>query len=287
MDLQNIKKIAGLLEESNASVVKPRENLNEDFQSMLKIAGISDLYEAYDYSDDDDDEDVAKAEAEAKKRKIALPKVEDISDDDEEDKPKVKAGISSGASEEAKKKAEAKKGQFWNVAKKAEPKKAEPKKEEAKKKAEAKKADETSDEKPVAKRKGKAPSEVSNRQQLLNWLRKHPNAPRKEAWAFNNTLEKPYTTAGFNTIHHTLKSIVKNEMAQDTKECYVIAHPHMNSFILHENREMRKDQWVSESDISELEPYVFATEAEATNFAERVREYQGQSCVVKHIVLED
>jgi hypothetical protein len=300
MDLTSIKKIAGLIEQKKHRHHYQMQQLSEDVQSMFKIAGMSQLMDAYEYDDsddedeDEDDEDVTAAESEARLRNIKLPSVAstkkpestkstksvetDNSDDDEDGViSKVHAG---SASTEAKQRAEDRKGKFWDIHAKAAEKKETPIKEKPIKR----------DRVPGEEiKRGKPKQELSKSGLLRAYYTDHPESTTKEAWAYMQTKGIDFTPAGWNTLNAKARKEIVG-LKRDKKkieEAYVIAHPHMNSFILHENTELHRDQWVSESEISDLPPYMFETKAEARDFATRSCEYRNQSYVIKRIVFED
>lgn len=283
MDLSNIRKIAGLVEQEGEKKTK-KIALTEDLQSLFKIAGMTSIMESYDDSDDDydEDEDAKKADEEAKKRNIKLPEVKakpkveikDDSEDDEseDDKPKPKKHVATN----------------WGAVAKQAP---------ITKEKEAIEKEKTEKKEKVAK-KERAPGEVgvkgkpknpnSNRQRLIAWIEAHPECTKKDAMKFNETFEKPYTPHGLNTIYgeHRLRIHGRRRGNKaEISEYYVIAHPHMSSFILHENRELSRDQWISENEVSDFNEYIFETEEEAEEFATKLREYQSQSGVVKRVMV--
>ncbi len=294
MDLSQLRKIAGITEETVTS--KPKY-LSEGMNEVRKAAGLPLLVESYD--EDDEDEDVKKADAEAKKRNIKLPKVKDA---DEDDEPK------------SSKKADP----YWgNLVKKAEDKKedkaSEKKADKApEKKAEDKKEEEDSSDderlrhlglkkpkpKPAdpnaPKKRGKAPNAASKSGVLRQWIIDHPGVTRAQAWAhavekFGEKSEENtggITKAGFSTLYQNARSHHGLVKKREVKESWVIMHPSINNHILHENREMNQFQWVSFLSENQ-DPMIFDTLAEAEEVARYLMDFRNQQTVIEHVQLED
>jgi len=299
MDLTSIRKIAGLLEQASEKKTK-KVALSEDLQTMYKHAGMTAIMEAFDDDDDDfsdDDEDVKAATSEAKKRNIKLPDIKaevkpkavpkDQSDDDEDedDKPRKSTNFLMPNWEKAiiKKPTETTRGTKERTTTKA------PKKQRAPGEA--------------APKQGKPKNELSKSGVCRAYWRNNPEGSVKGAWAemvkngytmkeSNGIKEdKVFTKHGWNTLCNKAKKEIEHERAtgesKKIEEMYVIAHPHMNSFILHENRELNRNQWVSNSEISDLPPYMFESKQEATDYARHLRDYQSMSCTIKRIKFDN
>jgi hypothetical protein len=288
-DLETLRKVAGLQEavepvaeiiEETVVVVSPKPikktTVKEgwDIADALRVAG---LFEGRSYDDDDDeDPDVKRAEQELKKRKVALPKVQDIDPDKD---------LADLAAAKEKKKAVAKAAK--DAAAHAAHEKAEtPAKEKAEQAAssvkdEAKEtpAEEKKEEAAVAKKRGKAPQEGSKSGQLRAWIKAHPGAKRSEAWAWAQTIDPPFTKAGFSTIYQACKGKM-------VKECYILRHPSVPSFVLHENKAMNMYQWISESDLNQ-EPVVVQTIAEADKISNYLKSIKNQLSTIERVSLED
>ncbi len=296
-DMLELRKIAGLAE-STKEVIAPAKVVivetqvakpinrrkaiekNWNYDSLINIAGITESFDDDSDDDSDEDEDVKRAEQELKKRKIKLPKTADVDvDKDIEDlaarnKARNEATKAAKAKRAAKAHAEHEKSET-PPKEKAEhdgkmPTAAEEKKETS---AEEKK------EEVVAKRKGKAPQEGSKSGQLRKWISEHPGAPRKEAWAWAQTIDPPFTRFGFSTIYQAAKSKM-------VKECYILRHPTVPTFILSENEAMGMYTWISESDVNQL-PVVVKTEAEALKIGSYLRSFKNQLSTVERVQLED
>jgi DNA mismatch repair ATPase MutL len=155
----------------------------------------------------------------------------------------------------------------------AEEKKSEPKATPAEEKKEEAKAE--------AKRRGKAPNPESFNQQAKS---KAGSMTRKEflKWA-SETHGKgtAYSSALFAKYNPKSGRAPKEEV----KECFVLVHPFMKSYLLAENYELNQMQWIDTA--SSLEPLVFETQAEADKTAKYMAEWKGQAAVVQKIVFED
>lgn len=285
MDLERLRQLAGIME------------------GTVPSSGI--LNESWD--DEDEDPDVARAEREAKKRKIKLP---DVKVDAEKDMTHVagaKKSAEKEAADEAKEKKEAAeraaaKKKEEADAPKAEEDKPAPKKETSHEKHEksespAKEKAEHADKKPApatekketpadekkeeaaaeAKRRGKAPNADSKRQRLHAYLKANPGVKRAVAikWAQEHLeMGQAYASQQIQAV--------KSQIA---KECWIIRHPSVPSFILHENGMMNMYQWMSDTDPN-LEPMIFATESEAQKVAKYLEEYKNQLSTIEYVNLD-
>lgn len=252
-----------------------------DIARLRQIAGVQ-LNESYD--DDDDDglskserELASKAEGDLKKKGIKVGKVDPDKDiaklatrrkasetkketaaDDEEKEAATKAKSEKEAAEKDAPKAEDK----------PEPKKEAPKAEEKKEesKAEEKKEEAAAE----AKRRGKAPNPESfnqhakanaknmTRGQFLTWAaEKHGKG-------------KAYSSALF--AKYNPKS--GRALPTEAKECFMISHPSLSSYFLHENKMMNQMQWVDLD--SDNEPMIFESKAEADKVIQYMANWKGQ-----------
>lgn len=286
-----------------------------DMNSLRKIAGLQESYEienryssstflaeSWDDEDDDDDEDVKRLEKEAKKVGVKLPKVKTDYDEDLHALA-LKRTPAMRSAEEAKKAAatEAKKKADLEAEAK---KKAEERKEasrmgglasyasqvlknqEAKKSAEQqpvqkvvqKSVEKDNDESAGPKKRGKAVDPNSKTQKLKAWMDANPGAPRKDAWAHAEK-ELAFTKAGFSTIYQGLKG-------KRIKECYVLRHPTIPSFILSENGAMNQYQWISDSDIeTPLNPMIFESKQAAAEVINYLQSFKNQTVELKWVDL--
>lgn len=272
-----------------------------DLDHLRKIAGLNEsfgshqLNEAWDDDyEDDDDPDVKRAEKQLARQKTRLPKVKV---DAEKDLTKI-SGSKKSAEQEAKEEEKEKE----ESAKKAVEKKKEadeaPKaddheekespakekaehKEQAPSKSEEKKetaAEEKAEEK---KRRGKAPSDSSKRQRLIAHMKANPSESRANliAWAEKNL------GMGDNYASQQIQAVRAAAKKQLTSECFVLRHPSVPNFVLHENGAMKMYQWISVDD-ERRDPLVLATEAEAKQVAKYLLEYKNQLVDIEHIELD-
>lgn len=269
-----------------------------DIENLRKIAGLSEpltLQESWDEGDDDsdEDEDVKTAEKEAKKRNIKMPKVDVDVEQDLHNLARTRAAAKAAKESKKEEKPAAKKEEKpaaktahekheaseTAAEEKAEhggktPSAAEEKKETAaeEKKEEAKKEE--------AKRRGKAPNADSKRQRLHAYLKANPGVKRGIAmkWAQENLdMGEAYASQQIQAVK-----------AQIVKECFMLYHPSVSSFVLHENKAMGMYQWISEKDLNtDQEPMIFATEAEAIKTANYLLDFNNQLVDIRYINLED
>lgn len=266
-----------------------------DLERLRKIAGLQEstengskhlLTEGWDDDgDDDEDPDVKKAEAEAKKRHIdmsaaeraarkvnvekdlrALARSRKSKDTDEDEDEKEETAHKE---HEAKESPEHEKAEHSGKKPSAADEKKETPADEKKEEAKAAEVEK--------KRRGRAPQEGSKSGQLRAWIQANPGKARKEAWAYAEKIG--FTKAGFSTIYQGIKSRMKTE-------CFILRHPSIPSFILHENAMMGQYQWISENDVNQ-EPLVFATKLEAEKVAGYLREFKNQLVDIERVSLDD
>lgn len=238
--------------------------------NVRRIAGlptpaVAKLNEAWD-ADDSDDEDPDVKIANADKGQQHFEK---------KNKKELKAASAGAKEMSSKKKPDAE-----------SPKKeaAATKKEEAPAKAEVKKveAEKTAADTPAAaeaKRRGKAPNPNSFNQHAKS---KASSMKRGDfiAWAAKEHGKgKHYASSLF--AKHNPKS---SRQAKEANEGWIIVHPHLNGFLLAENRELNQMQWVDPS--SPIDPMFFTNEAEAQKVVKYMAEWKSQAAVVEHIVFE-
>lgn len=228
---------------------------------IKKIAGLSQVNEAFD--DDDEDPDVKTAMSD--KRQAAFEK----RNKNELTRAEREAAMKERMAKEKAKEAREKKADE----KPAEKKEAPETEEKPAPKAEEKKEDASNE----AKRRGRAPSDDSKRGQARSWLNSHPNASRKEFLAHASSFGMSPAYASAFRAAHMAKSKVT--------ECYVLSHPSMPSFLLAENREMSQMQWVDPT--SPLEPMIFESKAEAERVAKYMSEWKSQYSNIDVIKLVD
>ncbi|MCK9369701.1 hypothetical protein M0R04_07315 [Candidatus Dojkabacteria bacterium] len=249
-----------------------------DINDIRRIAGIYEaaelkkktLNEAYDEDDsDDEDPDVKRAEKELKKRKIALPKTAEVDVDKD-----IEALANAHKSRNAKQKAA--KNEAHEKAESPAKEKAEQETKVAKDEKKETPTEEKKEEAVVAKRKGKAPQESSKSGQLRSWIKAN-GYNRKEAWKAAEGFGM--TKSGFSTIYQSIKN-------QVVKEGYLLRHPHIPSYVLHENRMMNLYQWISENSIDQ-EPVFVQTIEEAEKIATYLKDYKNQLCDIEKVQLED
>lgn len=234
-------------------------NLN----NIRKIAGLP-LNESWDREDDDEDPDVKIASGD--KRQAAFEK---------RNKKEIKAADAEASTLKKKPAAAAKpaekKEEPAKAAPKAEEKKPEPKKEEPK--AEEKKAEPAAE----AKRRGAKPNESSKSGGMRGWMASNAGAGRGAFIAA--AVERGMSKHHANSYYYQLKK------KSAVKEGYILVHPASKSFVLAENYEMKRREWVDVN--SDFEPFFFATEAAAQKEAKSFAEWNGQHSVVEKVVFPD
>lgn len=265
MDINQMKKLAGI--ESKSEDSAHHVQLNETMQHWLKVAGV--LNEAKCNSSCEEEEE----------------------DADEEEKPHKNETIKPGASKEARKKAQAKAGQFWNINKPVD------KKEEKKEKKQEKKAEpkaekaEKAEEPATTKTRGKARVEQSKTGVIRKYLQDNPNHSKKAirdhmVSAFGWQSESNpggITEHGFNTLlYNARRQLGMNRNAKAIKECWVIRHCSLNSYFLHENKAMNQYQWVHYLDDNQ-DPIMFESEKQANEAAKYLIEFKNQFGVVEYV----
>jgi flagellar biosynthesis GTPase FlhF len=271
-----------------------------DIERLRTIAGLEtpvNLNESYDDDGDDEDEDVKRADSEAKKRGIKLPKVKvDVEKDLENvahaktvKEKEAEADAAAKHAEHEKKESPAKEkaehaGKAPSpAAEKKESPASEKKEEKSVAKPEEKKEPKTEEKKEAAaeaKRRGKAPNADSKRQKLHAYLKANPGVKRSVAmkWAQENLeMGSAYASQQIQAVK-----------AQIVKEAFMLYHPTVPNFVLHENKNIGIYQWISENDNgSDQEPLMFATLAEATKVANYLFDFNNQLTDVKRIDLDN
>jgi hypothetical protein len=216
-----------------------------DLQRMAKIAGVQ-LNEVWDRDDDDEDPD-AKIAGEDKRQKAFEKK----------NKGELKAAAKSEPPKKAEKPAAAK----------AEEKKPEPKKEEPAKAAEEKKARGRAANPESFNQQAKAKAKSMTRGAFITWA-----AELGKGKNYASTLFAKYNPKSSRQV-------------AEAKEVWILTHPHMPTFTLAENYEMRTQQWVDSS--SPFSTNLYMTEAEAQKAQKHLSEWKGQASVIEKIVFED
>lgn len=316
MNLEQMRRIAGLPDKETISHSTTKV-LSEELQYFAKIAGVV-LTEAKDEDKEDDKDDkkesknpFAKKDDSDKKESKKDKDSDDDSDDEECDEdsdeecdededsdedlkesidddegPRTKESKSKPASDEAKKKAAANKGAFWNVAKKPE------KKEEPKEKKPAEKKEKSESDSNEPKKRGKAQNPESKTGRLRAWIKDHPGVKRSEAWqhALSTMGEKSddnptgITKAGFSTLYQMARSQSGLAKKREVKEGWIISHPSINTHVLHENREMNTYQWIHFLNENQ-DPMIFETEEDALRVANYIRDFKNQYYIIENTVL--
>lgn len=255
-----------------------------DISRLRSIAGLPATPITESYDDDDEDPDVKRADNEAKKRGIKLPDVKSKIDPEKDLSSLAKARASSEKKKEAEADSEEEKEAKTKAAEKAAVEK------ESKERDSASDSDDD-DDKPVkkeeakaaeAKKRGRAPNESSKSGQLRAWIAANPDKPRKEAWAHAQAMNPPFTAAGFNTIYQSIKS----KMKKSVTECFIMRHPTIPSFVLSENREFNRYDWISENDFEPM-PVVLETREEADELARFLSDYKRTIVVIESVSLID
>jgi outer membrane biosynthesis protein TonB len=229
-------------------------NLTWDLGRLAKIAGVS-LNEVWDRDDDDEDPD-AKIASEDKRQK----------------------------SFEKKNKGELKAADKAVPAKKVE--KAEEKKPEPTAKAEEKKDDKPAEKKeePKAAEEAKKRGRAANPESFNQHAKANAKSMTRGAfikWAAETHGKgKNYASSLFAKYNPKSSRELK-----EAKTGWILVHPHMPTFTLAENYEMKQMQWVDSS--SSFNTLVYTTEAEAERVAKYMLEWKGQTSVIEKITFED
>lgn len=225
-----------------------------DISIIRKIAGLNPIMESFEDDDDDEDPDVKVAAKDKRQAQFEKKNRNELTRAEKEAANKEKVDAKKKEEEKAKLKDE----------KKAEPK-AEPK------------AEEKAEEKAEAKKRGRAPNPDAKAGKARAWLDAHPGATvgefKKHAAEFGMTPH--YASAKFYQIKHS----------KTLKECYMLSHPSMPSFMLAENREISQMQWVDPT--SPLEPMIFETKEAAEKIVKYMSEWKSQYANIVTITLED
>lgn len=243
-----------------------------DIANVRKLAGLpqptaEQLTESWD--DDDEDPDVRIAMSDKRQREFEGKNKKHLDDNAE----MLRKRTAEQRAAAAAKKAEEKK-----AAKPAEEKKEDKKPEE--KKAEEKKAEEKKEDKPTEaekKRRGAKPNESSKSGGMRAWLAANPGATRGQfiAAAAERGMSK----------HHANGYFYQLKKKSQVKEGYMLVHPAAPGYVLAENYELKRMQWVDTN--SEFEPLFFVKEDEAIKQAQHYAEWNGQYAKVEKVVFED
>lgn len=150
--------------------------------------------------------------------------------------------------------------------------------EESKAAAEEKKAEkageaEGGEKTAEAKRRGRAPNADSKAQRAVAHIRANPAMRRGEflRWAQENLgMGANYASAFF--ARHNPKA--SRQQHSQTNEVWMISHPLVSSFLLHENLELHKMEWVDAS--SDNDPMMFESEAAAQQMITHMRDWKKQ-----------
>lgn len=226
-----------------------------NLDQLKKIAGVQ-VNEVWDRDDDDEDPD-AKIAGEDKRQKAFEKK----------NKGELKAADKSAP---PAKKPEAKKDDKKPEEKKAAPAKAEEKPAEKKEevKAEEKKARGRQANPDSFNQHAKAKAKSMSRGEFIRWA------------ADTHGKGKNYASSLF--AKYNPKS---SRQVAEAKELWILTHPHMPTFTLAENYEMKQMQWVDST--SPFNTSVYLSEAEAQKMSKYMSEWKGQSSVIEKIVFED
>lgn len=233
-----------------------------NLETVRRIAGIP-LTEGWaddEYDEDDEDPDVAIANKD--KGQSAFEK---------NNRKELKS-----ASKEADAKAAAAKAKSETPAKdKTSEKK--PETEKAPAKADPAKEEDKIKDASEAKKRGKAPNPDSKSGKMRDWLKANPNATRGEFIRHageHHQMSKHHA----NTHYYVLKK------KMSVSECFILVHPASASFVLAENYELNRMQWIDVN--SDLEPLIFETEQDAGKIAKYMAEWQGQQSVLQKVVID-
>lgn len=247
-----------------------------DMKNIRKIAGlpepvITPLVEAVDeepYGEDDDpDVKIANADKGQKKFERKLKKSKKV-DPDEHTFVHGKGFVKKSEEEAAKKEV---------AAKKAAP--------AEKKEVVAKKDDDKKDAPAEAKKRGKSEDPNGKSGKAREWLGSNADHNRKSFMA-HATTNLGMSAHHANTFYYAhKKKTAGSATPAEVKEVWVIQHPHMESFMLAENRELNSMQWVDP--YHALEPMIFDNEESASKIAKYMQEWRGQAARVTKISFTD
>jgi hypothetical protein len=199
----------------------------------------------------------ADQKAAAAKKKAEAPKAEEKKPADKKHKPDAdKDGVPDYADK--------KPGKDDNAA----PAKAEEKKEEPKAAEEAKKARGRAANPESFNQHAKAKAKSMSRGEFIKWA------------ADTHGKGKNYASSLF--AKYNPKS---SRQVAEAKEVWILTHPHMPTFTLAENYEMKTQQWVDST--SPFNTTLHLSEAEAQKTAKYMSEWKGQSSVIEKITFED
>lgn len=226
-----------------------------DLQRLASIAGVQ-LNELWDRDDDDEDPDV-KIAGEDKRQKAFEKKNKGELKAAAKSEPPKKAAKPAAKAEE--KKPEEKKPD-------PAPAKAEEKKEEPAKAAEEKKARGRAANPESFNQQAKAKAKSMSRGEFIRWA-----ADLGKGKNYASTLFAKYNPKSSRQV-------------AEAKEVWILTHPHMPTFTLAENYEMKTQQWVDST--SPFNTTLYMSEAEAQKAQKHLSEWRGQSSVIEKIVFE-
>lgn len=164
-------------------------------------------------------------------------------------------------------------GAMWDALKKGEkhaPAKAEKTKPEGETSAEAKK-------------RGRAHNPDSKQGKAREWLASNANHTRG-AFIAHMTAKHGMSSHHANTMYYAEKKRNASK-ATDVKEVYFIQHPFVSTYLLGENRELNKFDWVDHD--GKVDPMVFETAQEAEKMMKYMSEWKGQPTKLVTYTFED
>lgn len=230
--------------------------------------------------DDDEDPDVKIAMGDKRQREFEGKNKKHLDDNAE----MMKKRTAEQRAAAAKKKEEAKKEAPKAEEKKPEEKKADkpaakaaPKAEEKK---EAPKAEEKKDDTPAAKKRGRAANPDSFNQHAKANAKSMTRGEFIKWAAEKHNKGKNYASSLFAKYNPKSQRELK-----EAKVGWILVHPHMPTFTLAENYEMKSMQWIDSS--SDLNTIVHLSEAEAQKTAKYMSEWRGQSSVIEKVEFDD
>lgn len=246
-----------------------------NMKSLRQIAGVP-LVEGWsgdDDSMDDEDPDVKIANSDKGQKAFETKNKKELKTASKEADAKSAKPAEKKSETPAKDKTEEKKPE----AEKA-PAKAEPAKEE-------KKVEASSEEK---KKRGAAPKADSKSGKMREWYdaNKHNNHVKNFRSQFLKHAETHGISKAVGSAMHARMN-PKGGRSQEVKEgqtVYVLAHPAMPSYLLAENYELNRMQWVGSD--SEFDAMVFETEAAAEKIAKYMAEWKGQQCLLQAVTFD-
>ncbi len=217
-----------------------------DLTLVRKLAGLTEAH----HDDDDDNGEMSASE------KDLVAKA---------DKDLKKAGVDVDKDVKKAEKKEAKK-----PAPKADEdeKKADDKADDKKSVAKHEPKDETKEEKPA---EDKPASKKMH--QALAWLNANKTATRKEFM----------TKAADWGMSSKFANVAFYKLKKRLTEAWVLQHPAIDRFVLAENKQFNRFQWVSLEDRDGIDPIVVGTQKEADKISEFLYDHKGQTSIVKKV----